>query len=233
MDEFKSIDDMNEISINEHAKFPISSFTDRINSLRENIIAKIISMLRESNLSEIKFDGIINQPTYVLWCGNNGTWYDSPVTNVSLAENGIGIDVKDDLENVSTTLYSKDVDLAFDNLFWLKNICNNVMEAIEATTNLKNDIQCLLLKKWNLYLKDNDNVEPRYACVSIRFKDGDDGGEKIISLTDFSEETTDHIFHYVQSLQELIELADTNKEATMQSFIITGINEYSENFSLC
>ena len=60
---------------------------------------------------------------------------------VSLTDKGISIDVEDQFENVSTTLYSNDADLAFKNLSWLESIRDNVLEAIKATKAIKKDIQ--------------------------------------------------------------------------------------------
>lgn len=114
----------------------VPNFTGRINNLREDIIGNIISILKENELSEILLDGIIEEPTYVLWFGGK-FWYDSPVTAVSLTDKGISIDVEDKIENVSTTLYSNDADLAFKNLSWLESIRDNVLEAIKAAKAMK------------------------------------------------------------------------------------------------
>ncbi len=118
----------------------VPNFTGRINNLREDIIDNIISILKENELSKILLDGIIEEPTYVLWFGGK-SWYDSPVTVVSLTDKGISIDVEEQFENVSTTLYSNDADLAFKNLSWLESIRDNVLEAIKATKAIKKDIQ--------------------------------------------------------------------------------------------
>lgn len=100
------------------------------------------------------------------------------------------------------------------------------LETIDSTKHLKNDTQLSLFKEWNIYV-DNNEEEPHYASVSIRFKDDGSEGEVIISLTDHSEKTADRVFHYAQSLQELIELAVTDKKATVQNFIIISLNDYS------
>lgn len=210
-------------------KSPVLAFTERSKDLRDDIIDNIISVLKENGLSEIELGGMVKEPAYVLWCGEDGNWYDSPVKTVSLDSTGISIDVEDEVENVSATLYSKDMDMAFKNPDWLNGILDNVLEAIEAKKLIKNDTQLSLFKEWNYYLKDNDYEEPRYANVSIRFKDDNSEGEQIISLTDYSEDTADQVFHYARSLQELIELADTDKDAIMENFMIIGFNEYSDH----
>lgn len=210
-------------------KSSISAYTARCKNLRDDIISNIVSVMKENGLSEIGLGGMVKEPAYVLWCGEDGNWYDSPVKAVSLDSTGISIDVEDEVENVSATLYSKDVDMAFKNPDWLNSILDNVLEAIETKKLIKNDTQLSLFKEWNYYLKDNDYEEPRYANVSIRFKDDNSEGEQIISLTDYSEDTADQVFHYARSLQELIELADTDKDATMENFTIIGLNEYLDH----
>lgn len=200
----------------------------RIANLRDDIISNIASILKKNNLSEIELDRMVKEPAFVLWCDDDGNWYDSPVKNVSLESQGISIDVEDEVENVSATLYSKDMDVAFKNPDWLENIRCNIREAVQAKKLLKNDTQLSIFKAWNCYLNDNDGEAPCYASVHIRFKDDGSEGEVIISLTDHSEETADRVFHYARSLQELTELADTNPEATVQNFIILSLNSYSD-----
>lgn len=210
-------------------KSSVPTFTPHITNLREDIITNIISILKESSLSEIELDGMVKKPTFVLWCDDDENWYDSPVKTVSLDSKGISIDVEDEFENVAATLYSSDVGVAFKNPDWLESIRDNVLEAIQAKKLIQNDTQLSILKGWNYYLNDNENEEPHYAHVSIRFKDDNSEGEQIISLADYSEDTADRVFHYVRSLQELIGLADTDKDATVENFIITRFNEYSNS----
>ena len=204
------------------------NFKARITNLRDDIISNIASILKKNNLSEIELDGMVKEPAFVLWCDDDGNWYDSPVKTVSLESQGISIDVEDEVENASATLYSKDIHVAFQNPDWLENIRCNVREAVQAKRLIKNDTQLSIFKAWNYYLNDNDGEEPNYVKVLIRFKDDGSEVEGIISLTDPSEKTGEHVFYYVQSLQELIELADTDKEATVQNFIIIRFDEYAE-----
>lgn len=211
------------------SKSSVSTFTPHITNLREDIIVNIISILKESCLSEIELDGMVKKPTFVLWCDDDENWYDSPVKTVSLDSKGISIDVEDEFENVAATLYSSDLGVAFKNPDWLESIRDNVLEAIQAKKMIQNDTQLSILKGWNYYLNDNENEDPHYAHVSIRFKDDNSESEQIISLTDYSEDTADRVFHYVRSLQELIGLADTDKDATIENFIITRFNEYSDS----
>ena len=110
----------------------VPDFTSQINNLRNDIISNIIKILNENNLTEIELIGIIEEPTSVLWTDGE-TWYDSPVTKVSLADKGISVDVEDEYENAAATLDSVDMDLAFQNLSWLDNIHNNILEAIKST----------------------------------------------------------------------------------------------------
>lgn len=210
-------------------KSSVPTYTVNTKKLRNDIIANIVSLLKENDLSEIELEGMVKEPTFVLWHEDDGNWYDSPVKTVSLDSPGISIDVEDKFESVAATLYSNDADRAFQDLDWLKSIHNNVLEAIEAKKLIKNNTQLSILKEWNYYLQDNEGEVPRYANVSIRFKDDNSEVEKNISLTDYSEDKAEQVFHYVRSLQEFIELANTDKEATAQDFIITGFKKYSDN----
>ena len=147
---------------------------------------------------------MVKEPAFVLWCDDDGNWYDSPVKTVSLESQGISIDVEDEVKNASATLYSKDIDMAFQNPDWLENIRCNVREAVQVKRLMKNDTQLSIFKAWNYYLNDNDGEEPNYVKVLIRFKDDGSEVEGIISLADPSEKTGEHVFYYAQSLQELI-----------------------------
>ena len=75
----------------------------------------------------------------MLWCDDDGNWYDSQVKAVSLDSPGISIDVEDEVENVSATLYSKYMDVAFKALDWLESIRGNVLEAVQTKKLIKND----------------------------------------------------------------------------------------------
>lgn len=113
-----------------------------------------------------------------------------------------------------------------DILTWIENClgdCENDMVYLLGQT----DLQILLQREWLFFQSDNDNKDPEYANVSIRFKDDNSEGSVIISLADFSEETADRVFHYAGSLNELVELAAPDKEATVQNFIVIGLNSYS------
>lgn len=99
---------------------------------------------------------------------------------------------------------------------------NDTVYLLEQT-----DLQILIQREWLFSQSDNDNKAPKYANVSVRFKDDNSEGSVIISLTDFSEETADRVFHYAGSLNELVELADPDEEATVQNFIVIGLSSYS------
>lgn len=118
----------------------VLTFEARITNLRHAIIADITSILKENNLSRIELDGMVKEPTFVLWCDDDGNWYDSPVKAVSLESPGISIDVEDEVENASATLYSEDMDVAFKAFDWLESIRGNVLEAVQAKKLIKNDI---------------------------------------------------------------------------------------------
>lgn len=120
-------------------KLSAPTFKARIKKLRNDIIADIASILKENDLSRIELDGMVKEPAFVLWCDDDGNWYDSQVKAVSLDSPGISIDVEDEVENVSATLYSKYMDVAFKALDWLESIRDNVLEAVQTKKLIKND----------------------------------------------------------------------------------------------
>ncbi len=120
-------------------KLSAPTFKARIKKLRNDIIADIASILKENDLSRIELDDMVKEPAFVLWCDDDGNWYDSQVKAVSLDSPGISIDVEDEVENVSATLYSKYMDVAFKALDWLESIRGNVLEAVQTKKLIKND----------------------------------------------------------------------------------------------
>lgn len=215
------------------ADTPSHPYSPQINQIRQELIGSIVAILHKNNLGKIDLDGIIPELTYVLWHDDYGKWHDSPVVAVSLHEKGIAIDVANNTINVEETLYyyyGGTYPLAFNNLYWLDSIRDNIIEAITATRNIHNNTQLSLLKKWNEFLNENSGDEPSFANVSVRYKDGTVKDEQTISLIDLSDDDNGLIIHYAKSLQELIVLAAPNTEISAPNFIIINLNYYSEDF---
>ena len=62
----------------------VLAFTERSIDLRDDIINNIVSVLKVNGLSEIELDMMVREPTFVLWCDEDGNWYDSPVKQYHL-----------------------------------------------------------------------------------------------------------------------------------------------------
>lgn len=203
-------------------------FDPQLKQIRQQLIDSIVSILKENNLKKIDLDGIIPELTYVVWY--NGEWHDSPVIAISQHEKGFAIDVSDTTENIEESLYNDGTNpVIFNNLYWLNSIRDNILEAIEATRNIQNNIQCDILKKWNTYLNYNSGYEPGIANVSVRYKDGTIKNDQTISLIEFSNKDTGLILYNAKSLHELIALAAPNTKTSTPDFIITKLNYFSEN----
>lgn len=113
-----------------------------------------------------------------------------------------------------------------DLLTWIENClrdCENGTVYLVGQTRF----QILLQREWLFYLSDNNDKEPKYANVTIRFKDDESESHAVISLTDYNEENAGQVHHYVNTLDELVELADPDKDATVRDFTIVSFESFS------
>jgi hypothetical protein len=118
----------------------MESFQDKINALRKELIQSIVTILKNNGLQEIELiadeeDDI----TYVIWFDNDGNVYDSPVKKVSLDHDSICLDVYDEYENISSTLYQ--YDLGCMHLDWLEHIRENILKTIHENNEMQQECQ--------------------------------------------------------------------------------------------
>ena len=112
----------------------MQKFQERIGALREELIQAIRKTLIDRNLTEIK---IVNEledefedAVFVVWFDEDGNAYDSPVIKVSLHEDSICLDVKDEDSGCIYTLYW--YDLGCQNPDWLAAILIKVQQTLQA-----------------------------------------------------------------------------------------------------
>jgi hypothetical protein len=148
------------------------SFQERINELREEIIQSIVNIMKSNGLQEIKLlDDEQCDITYVVWFDNDGNAYDSPVKKVSLDDdNSICLDVYDEYENISSTLYA--YDLGCMHLDWLENIRENILYAIHKNSkkHYHNSIELSILDNGDLEIAVS-NREEFEEIINKKFHD--------------------------------------------------------------
>ncbi len=110
----------------------ITSFSDRADTLRREIIDAIVCLLREHNLTEIELSRCPSKQPYVVWFDRRGYGYDSRVTKTAVYGNGISVEVYDEDCCCTETLTSDQYDIACTNIDWLIGI----LDAVNYTLSL-------------------------------------------------------------------------------------------------
>lgn len=114
----------------------LKDYQSEVNKLRKEIVNSIINLLKEHGLEELELDEDLDDLCYVVWFDNDGYAYDSPVRKVSLDENGVCLDVRDQGNGYSATLCSGD--LGCQNLDWLCRVFENMLDTFEELNNEDN-----------------------------------------------------------------------------------------------
>ena len=106
-----------------------------VNDLREALQKEIVSLLKESNITELKleFDDDSQSPTYVVdYCHRYDAWYEKQVTAVGICDDGDWyIKVYDNQEDEETIIYANEMNLATNNIDWLLGIRDNICEILK------------------------------------------------------------------------------------------------------
>ena len=106
-----------------------------VNDLREALQKEIVSLLKESNITELKleFDDDSQSPTYVVdYCHRYDAWYEKQVTAVGICDDGDWyIKVYDNQEDEETIIYANEMNLATNNIDWLLGIRDNIYEILK------------------------------------------------------------------------------------------------------
>ena len=106
-----------------------------VNDLREALQKEIVSLLKESNITELKleFDDDSQSPTYVVdYCHRYDAWYEKQVTAVGICDDGDWyLKVYDNQEDEETIIYANEMNLATNNIDWLLGIRDNICEILK------------------------------------------------------------------------------------------------------
>lgn len=104
----------------------INSFTERTNTLRQEITEAIVNILQEHHLTELQLSKFPEKQPWVVWFDKRSFGYDSRVTKVAIYGKGISVEVYDEDCCCAETLYSDNYDLACTNIDWLCCILDSV-----------------------------------------------------------------------------------------------------------
>jgi hypothetical protein len=113
------------------------TFQERINTLRKELIQSIRKTLIDRNLTEIEIlDEADKEPedaVFVVRFDDDSNGYNSLVLKVSLHEDGICLDVKDEYSGWIYTLYP--YDFGCQNPDWLSAILNKIQKILHIQEN--------------------------------------------------------------------------------------------------
>lgn len=113
------------------------SFSERVATLRQEILDDIVSTLRQNGLESLNLEPAWDNATYVVAFSNSNNAYDCKVKEVSISPrmladgtsaNDISLDVEDNDGEFEGTLYWYDVGCR--NLDWLCEIKENILEVL-------------------------------------------------------------------------------------------------------
>ena len=99
------------------------TFHYKIERLKQEIIASIITIMDNNNLSEIDISDT-DDPTYVVWWDNKDDPHENKVSKIVRHEHHISVAVETEDEEL---MLDEDT---FTNLSWLASIRDNIMDAL-------------------------------------------------------------------------------------------------------
>lgn len=106
-----------------------------VDSLRKNLQAEIVALLREHHLTELSLgkEGTLSGPTFIIdYCERSACWNELQVIAVGICEDGdLFLRVANDIEDVVMTIYASGMSIATHNIDWLLGIRDNIRETLE------------------------------------------------------------------------------------------------------
>lgn len=105
-------------------------FGDRIVALQNEILEAIKAEFLANGLTQVDLSDI-EEPTNVVWWGNDGYTNESPVVRVDFKDGEISLEV--DYENDMITLY--EYDFALNHPTWLNLILENIRETLNKSSD--------------------------------------------------------------------------------------------------
>ena len=109
-------------------------FSDRIETLRKDIIDAIRQLLYLHGLTEITFLEEQDDPVWVIWFNRDGDPYECKVMGIKVADNSMTVIAHDKICNDEVTC-STPFDLGARNIDWLYEIYDAVWQQLEENTD--------------------------------------------------------------------------------------------------
>ena len=109
-------------------------FSDRIETLRKDIIDAIRQLLHSHGLTEITFPKEQDDPVWVIWFNWDGDPYECKVMGVKVTDNSMTVIAHDKIGNNEVTC-STPFELGAKNIDWLYEIYDAVWQQLEENTD--------------------------------------------------------------------------------------------------
>ena len=109
-------------------------FSDRIETLRKDIIDAIRQLLYSHGLTEITFPEELYDPVWVIWFNWDGDPYECKVMGVKVTDNSMTVIAHDKIGNNEVTC-STPFELGAKNIDWLYEIYDAVWQQLEENTD--------------------------------------------------------------------------------------------------
>ena len=109
-------------------------FSDRIETLRKDIIDAIRQLLYSHGLTEITFPEDQDDPVWVIWFNWDGDTYECKVMGVKVTDNSMTVIAHDKICNDEVTC-STPFELGAKNIDWLYEIYDAVRQQLEENTD--------------------------------------------------------------------------------------------------
>lgn len=109
-------------------------FSDRIETLRKDIIDAIRQLLYSHGLTEITFPEEQDDPVWVIWFNWDGDPYECKVMGVKVTDNSMTVIAHDKIGN-NEVICSTPFELGAKNIDWLYEIYDAVWQQLEENTD--------------------------------------------------------------------------------------------------
>lgn len=110
----------------------MTAYREQIRELRKIIIADILSLMKENNLTEIDISELVAEPAWVIWFDGYGVPSECRITTVSAEDGFIILKGFDHDNEVERELDSRH-DLGARNVDWLAQVHDNIRETLAMT----------------------------------------------------------------------------------------------------
>ena len=109
-------------------------FTDRVNTLRNDIIDAIRQLLYSHGLNEITFPEKQDDPVWVIWFGRNADPYECEVTGIRVTDYSMEVVAYEKECGEEVTCHTP-FELGASNIDWLQQIYDAVWQQLEENDN--------------------------------------------------------------------------------------------------